>query len=130
MKRWVLMMGLLMACLAMAGEGDAMLGTWVTSGGLSKVEITKCGSRYCGTIQWMKTPKNDANNADATLRGRPLVGAQILTGFGADGMGGKIYAPERGKLMDAKLVVVGGDSLEVRVSAGMIKKTVAWTRVR
>ena len=56
MKRWVLMMGLLIACLAMASDGDAMVGTWLTAGGLSKVEITRCGSQYCGTIRWMKTP--------------------------------------------------------------------------
>jgi uncharacterized protein (DUF2147 family) len=128
MKRCVLF--LLILGTAFGADGDAMLGTWLTPEGLSKIEVKKCESRYCGSIIWLKTPKNDEKNEDAKLKGRPLVGAQILSGFAADGTGGKIYAPERGKLMDAKLVLAGEDKLEVRVAAGMIKKTVVWTRVK
>jgi uncharacterized protein (DUF2147 family) len=128
MNRFIFL--LLTLGFAFGAEGDAMLGTWLTPEGLSKIEVKKCGERYCGSIAWMKTPKNDEKNEDAKLKGRPLLGAQILSGFAADGTGGKIYAPERGKLMDAKLVLAGEDKLEVRVSAGMIKKTVLWTRVK
>lgn len=117
-----------------AATADRIAGTWLTPNGLSKVEIAKCGDRYCGSIQWMQNPKNDRNNADPTLRSRPLVGVKILDGFQFDGgaswSGGTIYAPERGKTVDAKLVLTGDDSLEVKVSAGMVKKTVGWTRVK
>jgi uncharacterized protein (DUF2147 family) len=114
---------------ASAAEGDRLLGTWLTPGALSRVEITKCGSRYCGVITWLKTPKADAKNPDPSLRGRPLPGAQILSGFAPDGTGGKVYSPERGSSYDAKLVLVEATTLEIRVSAGFIRKTVAWKRV-
>jgi uncharacterized protein (DUF2147 family) len=127
----VLLAGLQLALCAFAADGgDAMLGTWLTAGGQSRIEVSKCESKYCGVIVWMKNPKNDEKNADASMRGRPLVGAQILSGFSADGTGGKIYAPERGRMVPAKLVLTNPDTLEIRVAAGMIKKTVAWSRVK
>jgi uncharacterized protein (DUF2147 family) len=100
-----------------------LTGLWLTPEGLSKIEIKNCDAGQCGSIVWMKSPKNDEKNADPALKGRPLLGAQIVNG-------NKIYAPERGKWMDAKLVLTSPDSLEVRVSAGMVKKTVVWTRAK
>lgn len=124
---------LLAACTAPGAGPERILGTWITEGGLSRVEITKCGELYCGTLAWMKTPKNDLNNPDPALKGRPLVGVQIATGFRYDGgdswSGGKLYGPERGKIVDAKLIL-NGDSLDVKVSAGMVKKTVTWSRAK
>ena len=128
-----MLLAALTAASAVAAAPDQLLGTWLTPNGQSKIAITKCDDRLCGAITWMQTPRNDEKNADATQRQRPLVGAQIASGFQHDGgssWNGKLYAPERGKSMDAKLVLVADDSLEVRVSVGMVKKTVTWTRVK
>ena len=113
---------LLLAC-ALATFAQSLSGTWLTPEGRSKVEIKPCGASHCGAIVWMQTPKNDEKNADPALRARPLVGVQILNGD-------KLYAPERGKTVDAKIALATPDSLEIRVSVGMVKKTVTWTRVK
>ncbi len=73
----------------MAADSDRVLGTWLTP---------KYEDRYCGTIAWMKTSRNDDKNAGPALRSRPLAGEE--------------------------------DSLEVRVSAGPVKRTLIWTRVK
>ena len=124
----------LSASVAAAAAPDRIVGTWFTANGQSKIEITKCDNRFCGTIVWMETPRNDGKNADASQRQRSLVGAQIASGFQHDGdskwTGGKLYAPERGKAVDATLVLVGDDSLEVQASVGIARKTVTWKRAR
>lgn len=111
---------------------DRIVGTWTAPNGESKIEIAKCGGAYCGSIKAMKTPKLDARNPDASLRSRSLVGAQILRGFqyaGADTWnGGTLYAPERGREVSPKLVLTGPDTLEIKVSAGLARKTVVWKR--
>jgi uncharacterized protein (DUF2147 family) len=125
---------LLFAVPVSAASPSQILGTWLTANGQSKIEIAPCDDRYCGTIAWMRTPRNDERNEDPAKRGRPLVGARIMTGFKYDGgstwTGGKLYAPERGKAVDAKLVLTGDDALEVRASAGIARRTVTWTRVK
>ena len=41
--------------LVHAATGDQILGTWSPDNGReSKIEITKCGDRYCGAIIWMR----------------------------------------------------------------------------
>lgn len=111
---------------------DSIVGTW-SAEGRSRIQIVRCGDRYCGAIVWMKQPRNDTRNEDPALRGRPLVGARIMNDFRFDGAnswsGGKLYAVERGKTVDAKLVLVRDDSLEIHVSIGVLNRTVTWTRV-
>lgn len=120
---------LLTSAFAVAAGPDQILGTWLAAGE-SKIEITKCGDSYCGTIVWMKSPHNDEHNEDASKRSRPLVGAQIATRLKFEGSSwsGKLYGPERGKTVDAKMTFKGDDQLEVKVSAGVARKTVIWTR--
>lgn len=119
---------------AHAQSPDKILGVWLTPNGPSKVEIKKCGELYCGSIISMETPRNDQRNEDPAKRGRSLVGVEILSDFKHDGgtnwSGGRIYAPERGNTLNAKLVLVKEDTLEVRVSAGLVKRTITWTRAK
>ena len=128
------MIAFLAASLLLAANGDQILGTWALPNGDTKVAIEKCGAQYCGTIAWMKTPRNDEKNEDASLRGRPLVGVRILTGAAFDGKaawtGAKLYGPGRGITVDAKLALTNDDSLQVKASAGIASRTVVWTRVK
>lgn len=120
----------------LAGEqagGDGILGTWLTPDGASKIEISRCGDTYCGSIVWMAQPRTDENNPNPELKGRPLVGAQILSGLayagGESWQGGSIYSAQRGKTFEAKTLKLLSDrALEVKVSAGMFTKTIVWTR--
>lgn len=130
-----LVAGLAFAVASLQAAGpDQLVGTWLTAEGKSKVEVAKCGDLYCGSITWMRMPQNDARNEDPSKRSRPLVGVRIVNNFRYDGgatwSGGTLYGPERGKSVDAKLVLVDDDTLEIRVSAGVIKKSIRWTRVR
>ncbi len=120
------------ALFAQSSPADRILGTWSTPKQESTVEIVKCGEAYCGSIQSMKTPTNDEHNSDPSLRSRPLVGAQIMTGFQYAGSntwnGGALYAPKRGKNISPDLVLTAPDSLDIKVKMGMISKTVTWKR--
>jgi uncharacterized protein (DUF2147 family) len=131
-----------LALLLPAGVGadsqDAILGTWLTDGGDSKVEITSSASKYAGKIVWLKEPERDgkpardAHNANAALRDRPILGLEILSGFSyaSNGTwaGGTVYAPRRGRSYPAELSVGRDGRLDIKVKDGIFSKTVYWTR--
>ena len=131
--------------LAVAAEG-AVLGTWLTADGKSRVEIAQCGSELCGKIVWLQEPnypvddemagqaKLDRNNPDNELHIRPLMGLPMLSGFhyGEDNVweGGKIYDPRNGKTYSCKLTLVDANTLKVRgyIGFSFIGRTTIWTR--
>ncbi len=119
---------------AQSSPADRILGDWLTPNQESTIEIVKCGDAYCGAIKSMQTPKNDAHNPDKSMRTRPLVGAQIMRGFQYSGSdtwsGGTFYAPARGKTVTPDLVLSSPDTLNIKVKAGMMSKTVTWTRTK
>ncbi len=115
---------------------------WLTEGGKSHVKIEPCGERLCGEIVWLREPnrddgsaKLDRRNEDKSLRGRPILGLQVLTDFEDEGggtwRGGEIYNPEDGKTYSSKLELVDSNTLEVSgcVFFGLLCKTQTWTRV-
>lgn len=75
---------------------------------------------------------HDANNPDAALRGRPILGLEILSGFKAAPGGGWVcstrYAPRAGKRHPATLSLTADGRLQLEVKAGLLWKTVYWTR--
>jgi len=89
-------------------KADDILGIWLTGSKKGKVEIYKCGDRYCGKIIWLKDPfyengteKRDKNNPDESKRKNRIIGSNILIGFEYDGDkewdDGQIYDPDEGK---------------------------------
>lgn len=120
------------------------VGEWVTEGDKARVAIAPCASdaaSLCGTITWSYRPADappgelrDVNNADATLRSRPIVGLPLLQGFrpdGADGWsGGTIYDPEGGKTYKSKMRLDGADGLEVDGCILFVCQTQTWTRFK
>jgi uncharacterized protein (DUF2147 family) len=118
--------------LVQAASGDQIQGTWSPDNGReSKIEITRCGDRYCGVIVWMKMPRNDDKNVDPAQRSRPLVAARIMNNFKYDGSAwvGTLYSPERGKSVEAKFVLVNKNQIEIRETVGESKTNVIWRRV-
>jgi uncharacterized protein (DUF2147 family) len=117
---------------AQTASADGILGIWFTPNETSEIAIVKCGEAYCGSIKSLKNPKNDEKNPDPSLRSRALVGVQVLTNFRYTGSnmwsGGTLYGPERGKEFPATLVLASPDSLDIKVKAGMMSKTITWTR--
>jgi uncharacterized protein (DUF2147 family) len=122
---------------------DAIVGTWLTEDGGSKVDVVASraadgSTSYSGRVSWLKDPMRDgkplrdANNDDAALRDRPILGLEILSGFKAAGAGtwtgGTLYSPRRGESFPADLSLLPDGSLELKVKAGFMTKTVRWTR--
>ena len=107
-------------------------GTWLTETGTSRVRITPCGGGFCGSIVSAPGKGLDAKNPDPALRGRSVVGIQILNAPQADGAGfsGSLYNPNDGKTYSGSLRLTGPNSLEV---AGCVMsvfcKRQTWTRV-
>lgn len=122
---------------AQDASAAAIAGTWVTEDGDSKVEITCAGNACSGKVSWVKVADGaaapvDAKNSDPALRGRPLLGIDILTGFSYKGNhvwdGGKVYAPRRGNSYNGTLTLNRDGTLSVKAKAGIGSKTVTWTR--
>jgi uncharacterized protein (DUF2147 family) len=118
----------LLAALVLASPAAADVdGVWLTRGGKSKVRIERCadGPGWCGNIVWLAEPSGadgrplrDLENRDPALRGRPVLGMALLTGFarrkGDAWSGGVIYNPEDGRNYRAELRRTGARSLEVK----------------
>lgn len=151
--------GILMLCLAVMVPGhrvvaadqgaDAIVGTWVTEGGKSHVEIVLQDRRYAGRITWLKDPaypvddpkgmagkpKVDRENPEPGLRTRSIIGLPLLSGFSYAGDGvwtdGEIYDPESGKTYRCKMTLMTDGSLKVRgyVGISLFGRTTIWTRL-
>jgi uncharacterized protein (DUF2147 family) len=131
---------------------DAVIGIWETEhteNGWSHVEIFAREGKYHGRIVWLSEPVYkpddtmagqpvvDRENPDASLRGRSLVGLEIMRGFLHDGehkwTDGRIYDPESGKEYRCKITMKDPDTLEIfgYVKVGFVKlgRNTTWTRV-
>lgn len=137
------------AVLAADRNGDVILGTWVTEGGKSHVEITLQSGHYDGRITWLKEPaypaddkqgmagkrKVDRENPDPALRSQPIIGLPLLSGFNYAGddvwTDGNIYDPESGKTYRCKMILMPDGSLKVRgyVGISLFGRTTIWTRL-
>ena len=122
-------------------DREGILGTWLTAGGESKVEIYRCDSvTYCGKIIWLRDtlkegkPVTDDKNPEDSLKTRPVLGLQILRGFTYAGdrlwSGGKIYDPKSGNDYSAKMTLVDEQNLDLRgyVVIPLFGRTEKWTR--
>lgn len=124
-------------------DGLDVEGLWLTQTQTAQVEISDCDDGTpCGHVVWLDpasmregvTPETarDENNPDPTLRERPALGLQILSGFRArrsDWRGGRIYDPETGKDYAARLKRLDDMRLQVKGCIGPICQTQVWNRV-
>jgi len=126
----------LMALTSTAALAQDAKGEWVRPNGASKIQISSCGSALCGKLVWLKDPRNDTENPDASKRGRSLVGVQIVQSMkptGKDGQWkGKVYNAEDGKTYTGLMQLTAGNKLKLEgcVMGGLICKGETWTRTR
>ncbi len=125
-----------------AQSADAVVGKWLNSSGEANIQIYKVGNKYSGKLVWLKNPNNeqgkaktDVNNPDANLRGRALLGLEMLKGFNFDDgewEDGTIYDPKSGKTYSCIMTLKGNDKLSVRgyVGISLLGRTDVWTRVK
>ena len=132
------------AVLAQTSEADAVIGTWLVQDKNAKVEIFKRGKKYFGKIIWLKEPNNeqgkpkhDKENPEEELRGRPILGLEMLRDFEYDEDNvwedGDIYDPKNGKTYSCKMTLSpDGKTLDVRgyIGISLIGRTQIWTRAK
>lgn len=134
---------------AFAVEAEDLVGVWHTADQEAKVQIERCGQKFCGKIIYLKEaiyaadddqgmagkPKVDRENPDKKLRDRQVVGLEILSGFRfKDGKwsGGTIYDPESGKTYKCKITLRNDGKLEVRgfIGFSLLGRTEIWTKAQ
>ena len=149
MKRSIVLISFILAASSIfGGDGDDFLGLWNTPDNESKIEIFKCGGKYCGRIAELKEPsytaddkegipgqpKLDRKNPNPDLRIRPLLGLLLMKGFIYSGgniwEGGMIYNPDNGKSYKCKLTLSAPNRLEVRgfIGFSFFGRTSVWNR--
>ncbi|MGV3522913.1 MAG: DUF2147 domain-containing protein [Candidatus Sericytochromatia bacterium] len=123
---------------SLAASATDIVGVWITPEGKSHVQISQQSGKFTGKLIHLKEPlrngkpKLDAQNSNASLRSRPLMGLSLLSGFvfKGDHWEGKIYNPEDGKEYSCQLRLKNAKVLEVRgyVLNPALGKTQIWNR--
>ena len=126
--------------LTAASTVTGIEGRWLSGDGDGWIEITLTGDSLVGRIvgspndQPGDAPRYDDLNPDPTLRGRPLKGLTIMSGFRYDGDGrwvdGRIYDPNSGKTYKGTIRQVDANTLKLRgyVGISLFGRTETWTR--
>jgi uncharacterized protein (DUF2147 family) len=117
---------------AVAQKAGDPTGLWLTETGDSKVRIARCGAGYCGTLASVSGPGLDSQNPDAALKGRKLVGVQIMNANRpkGDGFEGTLYNPKDGKTYAGSMILKGPNTVEVSGCVlSVFCKTQTWKRV-
>jgi uncharacterized protein (DUF2147 family) len=121
---------------------DPVMGDWLTVAGAAKVRIAPCAANpalACGTLLWLRDgkdksggPKRDLYNPDAALKGRILMGVQLLSDLKRVGPGawadGQVYAPETGRTARAKVSANPDGTLKVEGCMAVLCQTKTWAR--
>lgn len=131
-----------------AANADDVLGAWLNEEKDAKIEIFRCGEKYCGKIVWLKepdypegskdgvpgTPKTDHHHPDPALRQTPIIGLQIVHDFVFAGDSiwkeGRVYDPKNGKTYKGKMTLVSPRELRLRgfIGISLIGRNTTWTR--
>lgn len=134
------------APLPVAAEGDRIVGLWQTvptDKGYAHVEVTHREGGYEGRVVWLSEPdfppgdadagkpKADRLNPEPELRGQPILGMELMTGFRyVDGVwkGSRLYDPETGKTYKCTIRLADDGTLEVRgyVGISLFGRTTVW----
>jgi len=98
-----------------------LAGRWATEGFGSIVELRPCAgapAELCGRIVWLWAPapggreRVDGRNPDPTLRSRPIIGTEIVSGLRETSpgvwTGGRLYNPDDGRTYAGTARLKGG----------------------
>jgi uncharacterized protein (DUF2147 family) len=116
------------------------VGTWKMENGKVTVEVAYCGEpKICAKIVGLAKPLNkqgkpkvDKENPNLSLRTRPLIGLQLITGMVPDGENrwkGQIYNADDGNVYRST-AVLAGDTMLVRGFWGPFSKKMNFIRVK
>jgi uncharacterized protein (DUF2147 family) len=145
MRRFATCLAVLFAFVTTSPAGAQgrhdLTGRWATEGFGSIVEFRPCAGaagEMCGRIVWLWSaapggrPRLDRRNPDASLRGRSLVGVEIVSGLRqtTPGVwtGGRLYNPDDGRTYDGTIQLRDGQ-LELRGCAiRVVCRNQTWRR--
>lgn len=120
---------------------DAIVGKWISQDKRTVVEVSKNSTNnYIARIDKIRypidpetnKPKTDTKNPDPAMRGRPLIGLQVLHQLNyKDGywQNGKIYNTVTGKSYDCDVWLEKPDKLKMKAYWYFLSHTELWTRV-
>jgi uncharacterized protein (DUF2147 family) len=123
------------AAYAMPAEG-----TWLSQDGGTKVRLSNCGGKLCGTVVWLHEPtdratgrpKTDKLNPNPAKRARPMIGLQVAHGLAPDGpskWSGLIYNADDGRTYQASFQVQSHSTATVQGCVlSVLCKSKTWTR--
>lgn len=126
--------------LSAASTMAGIEGRWLSGDGDGWIEVTIEGDRLVGRIAGSPNdrpggaPRYDELNPDPALRGRPLKGLTIMSGFRYDKDGrwvdGRIYDPNSGNTYKGTIQQVDANTLKLRgyVGISLFGRTETWTR--
>jgi uncharacterized protein (DUF2147 family) len=129
---------ILLATASAAQAAPDVLGDWVIQDKSAIITIAPCGRSVCGRIAKAlihkpNYPQTDIHNPDPALRGKPLIGLQIISGFVPQPdrwEQGRIYDPESGKTYKSLLRLNPDGSLKVSGCILFFCQSQRWTRAR
>ncbi|WP_172293128.1 DUF2147 domain-containing protein [Pseudoruegeria sp. HB172150] len=127
MKR-LAMAAMLAALVSVPALADPLEGNWLTApddnGNSGMIEVTPCGGGLCGTLTRAFDPAGKEVQS-------PQVGRRIIWDTVPKGGGeyrGKVYAPDRDKTYNSKLIL-SGDNLSVSGCVlGICREGGVWRR--
>lgn len=130
MKKILLSMAI--AIMSFAANAQGVFGKWLTEEGDAQVEIYEKDGKVFGKVVWLQQGPDtkDSKNPDAKLRGRKLMGVDLLSGLTKKSdkyEGGKVYDPKSGKSYKCAIWLDGND-LKVRGYLGIFRETQTWKR--
>jgi Uncharacterized protein conserved in bacteria (DUF2147) len=102
-----------------------------------QVKFYKTNNTYSGKIVSLPegAETKDVKNPDPKLRSRNLIGSIMFQGFTYDPAkkqltGGVLYIPEMGRMMKPTLTIASDDRIDMKVSMGIMSRTVTLTEVK
>jgi uncharacterized protein (DUF2147 family) len=127
---------------------DGVIGTWKTADGDALIDIYNCGVKICGRVAWLRDPffeaddregmagrpRTDRHNPDPELRGRKVIGLEIMKGFTRDGENrwsqGTIYDADTGRTYKSRMTLLSPNRLELHGYIGipLFGRSSVWTR--
>ncbi len=125
--------GLVLLALPASAQPADPSGTYLSETGETQVRIAKCGTAYCGTIISVQGEAKDMNNPDPKLKGRNLVGIQMISNIqpSGDGFTGQLYNYKDGKTYTGKMTFAGKSmQLSGCVLGGLICRAQTWAKVK
>ncbi len=126
-------------------SGDDILGTWFVEEKDAKVEVYKCGNKYCGKIVWLQRPndesgrpRTDAKNPESSKRQSPLIGTQVVKDFTFDASArewsnGTVYDSRKGKVYSGYITLKDNNTLSMTgyiLGMRWLSRTSTWTRAK